>query len=120
MSDGFSITGTFELNEIAFELHKAPAKVVAKIAAATRKTAAEIEGTAKMLCPVDTGFLRSSIGSDVALSGLSAEIGPTASYGAFVELGTSRMAPEAFMGPAFDRHSGEYARAVDEATRDLL
>ena len=43
-----------------------------------------------------------------------AEIGPTASYGEYVELGTSRMAPHAYLGPAFDRHAGSWADALDE------
>ena len=66
----------------------------------TEKAARDIERDAKAFAPVDTGNLRSSISTDVTVTGRSvlAEIGPTASYGEYVELGTSRMAPHAYLG----------------------
>jgi hypothetical protein len=51
--------------------------------------------------PVDTGNLKSSESVDV--DGLRFEAGPTADYGEYVELGTSRMAAEPYAGPAFDQ-----------------
>jgi HK97 gp10 family phage protein len=62
------------------------------------KGAADVEAAGKRHSPVDTGFLRSSIGRNV--QGLTAEIGPTANYGVFVEMGTSRMRAQPFMAPA--------------------
>ena len=40
-------------------------------------------------------------------------VGPTADYGRFVEYGTSRMAPQAFMGPSFDRNAALYVQACE-------
>lgn len=82
-----------------------------------RKTAVDIESTAKNLVPVDTGNLKGSIGhSDLRTVGrsgsLAVEIGPTASYGIFVEQGTSRMAPQPFMSPAADRHAPAFEQAM--------
>jgi hypothetical protein len=33
------------------------------------------------------------------------EVGPTVDYGMFVEAGTSRMGPQPYMRPAFDRRA---------------
>jgi|SRR6185295_18409051 len=112
MVDGFDIT---EINRLTFDLTAAAASAAPKAGVAIRKTASDIEGTAKTLAPVDTGNLRNSIG--ISYGGdqilvLQAEIGPTADYGAFVEFGTSRMAPQAYMGPALDRHSHELDTAL--------
>jgi HK97 gp10 family phage protein len=95
--------GVDELNTIAADLGKAGFRAGPLAQVAIAKTAADIEADAKAFVPVDTGNLRNSIGRDV--HGLTAEIGPTANYGGFVEWGTSRMAPRAYMGPAFDRRA---------------
>lgn len=83
-----------------------------------RKTARDIAADAKSIAPVDTGNLRGSIGhSDLRTIGSTsgsaeAEIGPTANYGVYVELGTSRMAAQPFMGPALDRRAGPFEQAL--------
>ncbi|MBB3041220.1 HK97-gp10 family putative phage morphogenesis protein [Nocardioides soli] len=77
---------------------------------ALTRTAYAIEGDAKVLCPVDTGNLMGSISTDV--DGTTAEIGPTSDYGIYVELGTSRMAGQPFMAPAFERRVPEYVDAL--------
>lgn len=84
-----------------------------------RKAAKDIEHTAKSLAPVDTGNLKGSIvTSDLRAVGTSgtitAEVQAKASYSGFVELGTSRMAPQPFMGPAADKHSPVFAAAMAE------
>lgn len=77
--------------------------------------AAGCERDAKTFAPVDTGTLRNSIST--SLSGNAtfsrAEIGPTVNYGQFVEEGTSRMAPQAFVGPAFDRNTPPFISAME-------
>lgn len=96
------------------------AKEIGNLAQAViRKTALDIEHDAKAFVPVDTGNLKSSIGhSDlrrVGTSGtLQAEVGPTANYGVFVELGTSTQAPQAFMGPALDRNGPAFVAAMEQ------
>lgn len=107
-----------ELNKLAADLGRASTTVVERSSLAIRKTAYDIEADAKRFCPVDTGNLRNSISTDTHV--LSAEIGPTAEYAAFVEYGTSRMAPEAFMGPAFDRHAGELVTALEQIAGEML
>lgn len=107
-----------ELNQLAVDLGNGGAKVVAKSRLAIRKTAYDIERDAKAFCPVDTGNLRSSISTESR--GLYAEIGPTADYAAYVEEGTSLMAPRAYMGPAYDRHAGELVTALEYIAGDIL
>lgn len=101
-----------ELNRLAVDLTRASMTVQRIAPAVVRKTAAAIERDAKLFAPVDTGFLRGSIGTDHP-SPTEAVIGPTAEYAPYLEYGTARMAPHAFMGPAFDRHSGEFVAAFD-------
>ncbi|WP_066298839.1 HK97-gp10 family putative phage morphogenesis protein [Arthrobacter luteolus] len=90
-----------------------------------RKTARDVVKDAKLLAPVDTGNLRASIGhSDLRSVGragdLSVEIGPTANYGVFLELGTSRAPAQPFMGPAADRNEGPFAQALAQIAEEGL
>lgn len=72
-----------------------------------------VETHAKLLVPVDTGFLRSSITVD-EVTPLEAIIGPHTDYAEHVEFGTSRMAAQPYMRPALDEHEGEIVQAVSD------
>jgi HK97 gp10 family phage protein len=113
-----------ELNQLAAHIDSATGSVGARGRTVVEKAAAGIERDAKIFAPVDTGFLRSSIGTDLTgdgrFSAVEAEIGPTAEYGAYVEFGTSRMAPRAYLGPALDRNSPGFVTAVEELGGELL
>lgn len=114
-----------ELNRLSVDLGQAEQKVGDGVRVALRKAALDTEAQAKAFAPVDTGNLRNSIGhSDLrALSQtgtLEVEVGPTAAYGRYVEEGTSRMAPQAFMGPAFDRVQPGFLSALDQIAEQLL
>ena len=110
--------GFDDLNRLAADLTKAGLRAQLKATVLVAKAAHDVEAVAKSFCPVDTGFLRSSIGVD--LQGASAVIGPTAEYGPYVEFGTSRQAPAAFMGPALDRVSPSFVEAVESLGGDVL
>ncbi len=120
---GISIDAS-ELNRLAVDLGGAGKRVGAGASAIVRKTGARVESEAKAFAPVDTGNLRNSIGMDVISDGRSGavevEVGPTASYGIFVELGTSRMAPAAYLGPAFDRAVPDMVTALSRLAGDIL
>lgn len=109
---------TRNVTQFALALDAVGGAVGSKAATAVKKTAADIESDAKAFCPVDTGTLRSSISTSITgdgrFAGISAEVGPTAEYGIYVEYGTSKMAPEAFLGPAFDRHAHELETALGQ------
>lgn len=108
------------LNQLVVDLGRAGDEARKKVSKAVRASAARIERDAKAFAPVDTGFLRNSIGRDIDDDGLGAEIGPTAEYGPYVELGTSRMAPRAYLGPAFDRAQPDFLDALAEAVAESL
>lgn len=70
-----------------------------------RKAAFDVERGAKLRAAVDTGFMRSSIHTEIQQNDwrvYAAEVKVDAEYAWFVENGTSRMAPQPFMGPAYD------------------
>lgn len=104
--------GVDQLNALAVDLHGAGIRAQAGAPVVVSKVAHEIEATGKELCPVDTGATRNSIYTSV--EGANAAIGPTTSYAPYVEFGTSRMAPEAFMGPALDRHGHELVDGLSQ------
>lgn len=115
--------GIGDLLKVEADLATAGARVGALGAVIVRRTAFAIEGTSKQLAPVDTGALRGSIGTDFHGDGrfaaMEAEIGPTQSYGAYVEWGTARMAPQPYMTPALDRHSPEFIAAIEQIADPL-
>jgi HK97 gp10 family phage protein len=113
-----------DLNRVAVALDRAAGQVGAAAAQVLRKTTLDIEATAKQFAPVDTGALRNSIGHDITGDGrygvLEAEIGPTVDYAPYVEFGTSRQAPAAFMGPALDRHTPDFIAALEQLGGEVL
>lgn len=120
-----------DLNKLAVELENATGQLGARASVALRKTAYDIEKDSKTFCPVGKsrpgyvgGNLRNSISTTITGDGrfgtMEAEIGPTAFYGGFVENGTSRMAPRAYMGPAFDRNAYKMVAAFEQITGDIL
>lgn len=92
------------LNRLELDLKEASVRVAAQASTVIRATGQAVVRDAQALAPVDTGALRASISVDYGNGGLSFEAGPTVSYGGFLEFGTSRMAPHAYLGPAFDRN----------------
>lgn len=115
------------LNHLIADLSAAPREADAKVSLAVRKSAFDIEATAKGFVPVDTGNLKNSISTSpigesrpLQPGDMDAEIGPTAEYGHFVEDGTSQNAPQAYMGPALDRHSADFETAINQAIGEVL
>jgi hypothetical protein len=105
-----------ELEALGGSLTEKAGGIGAKAAAALRKTAYDIEADAKGLVRVDTGFLKGSISTsfegDGRFASLTAEVGPTADYGIWQEIGTSVMAGKPYMAPAFDRRYPNFEKAI--------
>ena len=114
------MTGYEDLLKLSADLGKASYEVTRKAQMVVAKTAHDIEADAKSLAPVDTGMLRNSISTTIGAGGLSAEIGPTASYAAHVEFGTRRMRPQPFMRPAADQHFPSFEEAIELLGGDFL
>jgi HK97 gp10 family phage protein len=119
---GFTVDAS-EMNQLAVDLTASTVKVPALARVAVAKTCADTKRDAQAMAPVDTGFLRSSITYETTGSAGGAEgvVGPTASYGRYVEDGTSRMGPHPYMGPAFDRNVPAFVEAFERiaASMDL-
>ncbi|HEX8489318.1 MAG TPA: HK97-gp10 family putative phage morphogenesis protein [Propionibacteriaceae bacterium] len=107
---------TGEVQLLAVRLAAAGGAVGAPAAAAVRKTAKAIEATMKSNAPKLSGELAGSISTsysgDGRFSSFSAEIGPTARYGEYVEDGTSVMSGQPYAGPAFDQHASDLDAAL--------
>ncbi|GGM27136.1 hypothetical protein GCM10011608_09910 [Micromonospora sonchi] len=111
------VEGIDELNTVELRLRTAKGRVGAKGSEVVRRSALKVEEWAKLFVPVRFGHLKGSIGppsfsGDGRHGAMEATISATANYARFVEWGTSRMAPRAFMGPALDRVSPDFAAAV--------
>lgn len=116
------MTDARELRSLGHDLTKAGLAASTKAVQAINKTAADITADAKSGAPVDTGNLKNSIGYDVSSSAgeVTAEIGPTAEYGHYVEFGTSRMAPQPYLTPAFDRRLPGFEKAMGQLVEGVL
>lgn len=113
MADSFDA----EIRKLSADITKAAVTTGPRAQIVVRKTARDITADAKAIVAVDTGNLKGSIThSDLRSVGrsgsISMDIGPTANYGLFVEAGTSRMAPQPFMGPAADRRTPAFEQAM--------
>ncbi len=102
------------LNTIRGSLIASDRIVAARAGRLVRETAADVTATAKVLAPVKTGNLRRSITHQVndIPDGIEAVVGTNVEYAPYVEFGTSRMAPRAFLGPALDRHGYQLAEGL--------
>ena len=81
-------------------------------------TANDIEDDAKRNCPVDTGYLRSSIGTEI--DNLEVNVGTDCDYAPFVHDGTYRMPARPFLDTAAETAlSGIEDRIVDAIVRKL-
>lgn len=111
-----------ELYRIAGDFSNASANIGYRGSAVVRKTAFDIQGDAKILSPVDTGFNENSITTDIHGTGVNttAEVGPTSEYGGFLEEGTTKMEAQPYLGPAFKRRLPGYIAAVEQLGGEIL
>ena len=91
------------------------ASVEATSRSAPKRVADKIAVDARARAPVATGYLRSSIKSVSTAAGKSADVRADASYAAFVEYGTYKMAAQPFLYPAFQAHADELSMALGAA-----
>jgi HK97 gp10 family phage protein len=93
-----------DLNRLEVDLLGAGFAVAQGASKIVRKGGQDVVRDAQAFAVVRTGAMKNSVGVDYGFDGLSFEAGPTVSYAPYIEFGTSRIAPRAFMGPAFDRN----------------
>ena len=113
----------FDMSQVAAlsaDLGKASGQATKLGQVVVRATAANVERAAKTNAPVDTGNLRNSITTQISGGGMTAEIGPAAAYGIYVEMGTSRMAPQPYLLPALDAKTGPFITAMERVAEVAL
>ena len=110
------------LNSVRASLTAADRTVAAQAGRLVRETAADVTATAKQLAPVRTWNLRRSITMQVnnVKGGIEAEVGTNVEYAPYVEQGTYKMAPRAFLGPAIDRHAWQLTEGLARLGGDIL
>lgn len=64
-----------------------------------------------------TGNLKRSIDLEITDAGKTAEVKPTADYGAYVELGTRFMNAQPFLGPAFNEQKEVFKNDMRKLVR---
>lgn len=110
--------GFGEVEQLAARMEASRRMIGQRAARVVRRSAAQVEALSKQNAPVDTGNLRNSITTimqgDGRFATMQASIGPTAHYGGYVEYGTSRMAPQPYLGPALDAVKPEFEAAMRE------
>ena len=111
-----------EIRGMANKFAAAPAKAVTMIRQATVKTTIDTAADARRNAPVDTGYLRSTIATEYEFSGdgVIGSVEAGANYAVHVENGTSRMAPQPFLRPAFDKHREKWIRAMEQVGAQVI
>ena len=113
-----------EVRKLSATLEVAQRRIGAATSAAVRASAERVKAAAQSAVPVRTGSLRGSIGVDYygdgRSVGVTAVVGPSAYYGRFVEHGTSKMAAEPFMAPAYEAESPAFADSLAKAASEVL
>lgn len=114
-----------EVRQLAADLRGAAEKVGPQAQQILRKSILDVTRIGKQRAPVDTGLLKSSITpSDLRRTGstgvIEAETGPTASYGGYVENGTSRQAPQPYMAPALAEVEPGFIQAIEALGGEML
>jgi len=105
-----------EIRRFERDVEVGSVEAVKQVRDTVRKSTFETEARGKAKAPVLTGFHRNSITSDFVGSNRDIAVGttgPESNYGAFLELGTSRQAPQPHMGPAADEVEPSFYAALE-------
>lgn len=101
----------FTIKVLSNDLGRLSKELRPKASAIVKKTAFEIEASAKQRAAVDTGAMRSSITTTMD-GDLSATVSVGAEYGPYQEYGTAFQPGTPFMTPAAEAARAPYAAAM--------
>lgn len=108
------------ISELAANLHAAGPLAVEKTKVVVQASGHDCVARMQAICPVDTGATKNSCGVDFEDGGLGWEAGPTTYYSPYLEYGTSKMAPHAFVNPAFDYAVADALPMFDQVVDGIL
>lgn len=112
------ITG---LDEIIKDMNKATQRAFGEaVQNAVRLSGSECQEEAKRVVPVDTGFLKQSIGLTMTDNAMTAEVEPTAEYASYVEYGTRYMSAQPYMRPSFYKQEPKFKKDMEEIPKRLI
>ena len=106
-----------EFRRFASDLARVAAGLPSRADKATERVAQRALATARAAAPVETGELRSGLKVTRHGDGMAVEV--TNYYATFQEFGTSKMAPNPFIGPAVDRHGPELYKEIEGLADDI-
>jgi HK97 gp10 family phage protein len=98
---------------------EAAKKLKAGIRAIIRNATFAVEGHAKVATPVDTGNLKNSINSTIEADGERGIVATGVEYAAYVEYGTSRMAAQPYLLPAYNKVLPKVKAELDQLKASL-
>lgn len=110
-------------DELVAKLQKLAGKATkAQARAALQAGALPIQTAAVQKAPVLTGTLRRSIHTETAETsdGAVARVGTNVEYAPHQEFGTSRMAGQPYLRPAYDEKKGEALREIGRALTEMV
>ena len=106
------------IERLTARINKAVNSLDEKIVEGLEVVGSNIVADAKSWAPVRTGRLRDSIGMSVLNRQL--EVYAEAEYAAYVEYGTSRMAPRPFLAPAFEANRPDLVAVLNGELREAF
>lgn len=77
----------------------------------------EMQTTANLICPKDTGNLAASITLELTDGGFTAEVEPHTNYAGYVEWGTRYMDAQPYIKPAFMQQSARFKSDLSKLTK---
>lgn len=87
------------------------------VKACVQKHGSEMQTTAHLICPRDTGTLADSITLVELDNGMTVEVEPHTNYAAYVEYGTRFMPAQPYMRPAFIQESARFKEDLKKLTK---
>jgi len=83
---------------------------------ALTQAALRVQGSAKDLCPVDTGNLKASISHEVGDD--EARVGTNVEYAPYVEMGTVKMAAQPYLYPGLHQNKAFISQTIGKVAGD--
>jgi HK97 gp10 family phage protein len=94
-----------------------PQRTEADVRKVVKANGAGLQQMAMRKAAVDTGFMKRSIGLEIADSGFTATITPAAEYSPYLEYGTRFMSAQPFMRPAFMYQRYQFIKDLQKLMR---
>lgn len=109
---------SMEINALALDLALLSKRAESDAVKVTQVSISKVSSSMRTFVPKDTWATHDSISDEVTVAKgtVMGESGPTTKQGFFMENGTYKDPPQAFAGPALDRHSGDYEKNIGDIT----